>query len=116
MIIRHMGRSILRICVPSFLMLSGLPTWFRFDIRRAQLSSFVVTGQITRDEALKILKNPSLPEEECMAMFKEVAKILEISKDKLMSYHKLPKEYLHYKNNAWTFKLRIKLYQSLGLD
>lgn len=93
-----------------------LPTRFGFDIRKAQLSSLVVTGQMTRDEALEILKNPPLPEEECMALFKEVAKRLEITEEELMSYHKLPKEYLKYKNNAWAFKLGIKLYQFLGLD
>ena len=33
-----------------------LPTRFGYDIRKAQLSSLVVTGQMTRDEALEILK------------------------------------------------------------
>lgn len=93
-----------------------LPTRFGYDIRRAQLSSLVVTGQMTRDEALDILKNPPVPEEECMAMFREVTKRLEISEEELMSYHKLPKEYIKYKNNAWAFKVGIKLYQFLGLD
>lgn len=93
-----------------------LPTRFNFDIRRAQLSSLVVTGQMTRDEALEIMKHPPVPEEECMAMFKEVAKRLEISEDELMAYHKLPKEYLVYRNNSWAFKIGIKLYQLLGLD
>lgn len=93
-----------------------LPTRFGFDIRKAQLSSLVVTGQMTRDEALDVLKNPPLPEDECMALFKEVAKRLEITEEELMSYHKLPKEYIKYKNNAWAFKLGIKLYQFLGLD
>lgn len=40
---------------------------------------------------------------------------LAISKEELMSYHKLPKKYLHYKNNAWAFKIGIRLYQLLGL-
>ncbi|MPL93518.1 hypothetical protein SDC9_39650 [bioreactor metagenome] len=93
-----------------------LPTRFGYDIRRAQLSSLVVTGQLTRDEALEILKNPPVPKEESMAMFKEVANRLEISEEELMSYHKLPKEYLNYKSNAWAFKVGIKLYQFMGLD
>lgn len=93
-----------------------LPTRFGYDIRRAQLSSLVITGQMTREEALEILKNPPLPEEECIAMFKEVAKKLEISEEELMSYHKLPKTNISYKNNAWAFKAGIKLYQLLGID
>ena len=35
------------------------PTRFGHDIRRAQLSSLVVTGQMSREEALKILEKPS---------------------------------------------------------
>ena len=56
---------------------------FGHDIRRAQLSSLVVTGQMTRDEALKILEQPPVTEEEGQAMFKEVAKRLEISEEEL---------------------------------
>ena len=40
------------------------PTRFGHDIRRAQLSSLVVTGQMTRTEALSILEQPSLTEQE----------------------------------------------------
>ncbi len=36
------------------------PTRFGHDMRRPQLSSLVVTGQITREEALKILEQPPL--------------------------------------------------------
>lgn len=93
-----------------------IPTRFGYDIRRAQLSSLVITGQMDRNEALELLKRPPVPENECIAMFKEVAKKLEISEEELMTYYKLPKIYQKYKNNAWAFKLGIKLYQFLGLD
>ena len=93
-----------------------LPTRFGYDIRRAQLSSLIITGQMSREEALEILKNPPASDEECKKMFDEVAEKLAISKEELMSYHKLPKKYLHYKNNAWAFKIGIRLYQLLGLD
>lgn len=49
-------------------------------------------------------------------MFKEVAKRLELSEESLQSYHKFPKEYMHYKNNALAFKLGIKLNKILALD
>lgn len=39
------------------------PTRFGHDIRRAQLSSLVVTGQMTREEALAILEKPPVTEE-----------------------------------------------------
>ena len=93
-----------------------LPTRFGYDIRKAQLSSLVVTGQMTRDEALDILSHPSLTEEEAKDLFTQVASKLQISEEELMSYHELPKEYIKYRNNNWAFQLGIKLYTVLGLD
>ena len=60
------------------------PTRFGHDIRRAQLSSLVVTGQMTRKEALKILEQPPLTEEEGKKLFQEVAKRLEISEEETL--------------------------------
>lgn len=93
-----------------------LPTRFGYDIRKAQLSSLVVTGQMTRDEALEILRNPPLTEEESQELFTQVAEKLRISEEELMSYHKLPKKYIKYRNNNWAFVFGIKLYTLLGLD
>ena len=71
---------------------------------------------MTRDEALEILKNPPLTEEESQELFTQVAEKLQISEEELMSYHKLPKKYIKYRNNNWAFQLGIKLYTVLGLD
>lgn len=93
-----------------------LPTRFGYDIRKAQLSSLVITGQMKREEALEILKTPPLSEKESKELFSQVAKKLKITEEELMSYYKLPKKYLKYRNNEWAFKLGIKLYTFLGLD
>ncbi len=93
-----------------------LPTRFGYDIRKAQLSSLVVTGQMTRDDALEILKEPPLTDEESKELFSQVANKLQISEDELMSYHELPKTYLSYRNNQWAFNIGMKLYTLLGLD
>lgn len=93
-----------------------LPTRFGYDIRKAQLSSLVITGQMSRDEALEILKKPPLTKEESKDLFAQVANKLQISEEELMSYHELPKEYIKYRNNNWAFQLGIKLYTVLGLD
>ncbi len=93
-----------------------LPTRFGYDIRKAWLSSLVVTGQMSRDEALEVLKTPPLTEEESRELFTQVAEKLGISEEELMSYHELPKKYIKYKNNSWAFKIGIKLYTILGLD
>ena len=93
-----------------------LPTRFGYDIRKAWLSSLVITGQMTREEALEILKNPPLTEEESKELLRSVAAKLGISEEELLSYHKLPKRYLKYRNNSWAFAIGIKLYTLLGLD
>lgn len=93
-----------------------VPTRFGHDIRRAQLSSLVVTGQITRDEALNILENPPLTEDESKAVFSEVAKRLEISEKELWDFHNLPECTEHFKNNIKMRKVGIKLYELLGIE
>ena len=93
-----------------------MPTRFGHDIRRAQLSSLVVTGQMEREEALKILEQPPLSEEESMELFKEVAKRLEISEDELMSYHEMPECTTKFKGQTALYNAGIRLYEILGLE
>ena len=93
-----------------------MPTRFGHDIRRAQLSSLVVTGQMTRDDALKILEQPPVSEEKAMDMFKEVAKRLEISEEELMSYHDMPECTTKFKGQTWLYNTGIKVYEKLGIE
>ena len=92
------------------------PTRFGHDIRRAQLSSLVVTGQMTRDEALKILEQPPLTEKESHELFVEVARRLEISEDELMAFHDMPECTEHFKSQEFVYNLGIRLYVLLGLE
>ena len=92
------------------------PTRFGHDIRRAQLSSLVVTGQMTRDEALKILEQPPLTEEESHELFVEVARRLEISEDELMAFHDMPECTEHFKSQEFVYNLGIRLYELMGLE
>ena len=93
-----------------------IPTRFGHDIRRAQLSSLVITGQITREEALATLDLPPLSEEESKELFKEVAKRLEISEDELMKYHEMPECTINFRNNTWLYNMGIKIYEKIGLE
>lgn len=92
------------------------PTRFGHDIRRAQLSSLVITGQMSRDEALKILEQPSLSEEESKELFSEVAKKLRISEEELMKLHDMPECTEKFKSQEKLFEIGIKVYSKLGLD
>lgn len=92
------------------------PVRFGHDIRRAQLSSLVVTGQMSRDDALKVLEEPPLSEEEGKTLFKEVANRLEITEDELMSYQTMPMCTEKFKSNQGIYHFGIKLYEKLGLE
>lgn len=92
------------------------PTRFGHDIRRAQLSSLVVTGQMTREEALEILSKPPITENESKALFTEVAKRLEISEEELMALHDMPECTDKFKSQEKIYALGIKLYEILGIE
>ncbi len=92
------------------------PTRFGHDIRRAQLSSLVVTGQMSRDEALEILEQSPLSEEESKALFSEVAKRLGISEEELKKIHEIPECKEKFKSHEKFYNLGIKVYEILGLE
>ncbi|MBP3469998.1 MAG: N-acetyl sugar amidotransferase [Lachnospiraceae bacterium] len=93
-----------------------VPKRFGHDIRRAQLSSLVITGQMTRNEALKILEEPPVSEEEGKEMFKEVAERLEITEEELWRLFELPECTEHFKSQEKIYNLGIRLYEALGIE
>lgn len=83
-----------------------LPTRFGFDVRRVQYSSLILTGQMTRDEALEKLKQPPYDPAVARQDFEYVAAKLGISTDELEEYHKMPlKYYYNYRNLRTVFDL-----------
>lgn len=92
------------------------PTRFGHDIRRAQLSSLVVTGQMTRDDALKVLEQPPVSEQEKNALFFEVAEKLGITEEELMKYHEMPECTEKFKSQEKLYNFGIRLYEKLGLE
>lgn len=93
-----------------------LPTRFGYDIRKAQLSSLVTTGQMTREEAMEILKNPPLSEEESKELFKQIADKLEISEEELKKYHEMEVPNIKYKSQEWLYSMGIKFFTLLGVE
>ena len=92
------------------------PTRFGHDIRRAQLSSLVVTGQMTRQEALDILSKPPLSDKEAKELFEEVAKRLEITEKELNDFMHLPECNVKFKSNKGMYNLGIKIFEKLGTE
>ncbi len=93
-----------------------MPHNFGHDIRRAQLSSLVVTGQMTRDEALEILSNPPLDDSECQELAKDVADKLDITVDELMKLLDMPRTTEHFKSNEFLYKLGTRIFEILGAE
>jgi hypothetical protein len=85
--------------------------------RRVQLSSLIVTEQMTRTEALAILSTLPYPEEEMMEDFRFVANKLEIPETELHGYLTMDKKwYFDYKNQGLMFDIGARILRALGLE
>ena len=94
-----------------------LPTRYGFDTRRVQYSSLIVTGQMTRDEAVERLRLPALDEATVLADKEYIASKLRISTEDLDGFMELPhKTYKDYKNQEWMFTLGAKILALLGVE
>ena len=94
-----------------------LPTRFGYDTRRVQFSSLIVTGQMTREEALDELSKPSYDETYAKNEFEYVAGKLGITTDELRELHKMPKKWFKdYKNELWKFNLGAKVLNLINRD
>ncbi len=83
-----------------------LPTRFNYDMRRNQLSSLILTGQISRDEALSGLNNDSYDADNINNEYQYIANKLDISVDKLHEYHTMERKYFwDYRNQKKLFDL-----------
>jgi hypothetical protein len=82
-----------------------LPKKFGIDKRRAHLSSLIVSGQITREEALKELEKPAYPEAELETDLNYMRKKLELSEEDFSQIlNSKPRAYSEYPNNNKLFE------------
>lgn len=94
-----------------------LPTRFGYDTRRVQYSSLILTGQMTREDALERLKKPAYDPATIDEDFEYIATKLRISVDELRSYHQMPlKTYRDYKNNETMFEIGAKMLRMFGVE
>lgn len=93
-----------------------LPKRFGFDVRKPQLSSLILTDQLTREEALRKLSKPPLDKDEGKELFDQVASKLGISEEELQSYFEMPLWENKYKNSRWLFEIGSKAMFVMGLD
>lgn len=94
-----------------------LPTRFGYDTRRVQFSSLILTGQMTREEALAKLAQPAYDPNTINEEFTYIATKLGISVEELRSYHAMPlKTYKDYRNQEWLFDLGARGLKWLGVE
>lgn len=94
-----------------------LPKKFGYDTRKVQYSSLIVTGQMSREEALEKLKNPAYDEETAKQDFEYIATKLGISVEELEGYMSAPnKSYYEYKNQMWIYDIGAKIMRMMGLE
>ena len=93
------------------------PKKFGYDKRRAYLSSEILTGQLTRDQALQHLLTPELDEETMAHEFDYVATKLGWTVAEFEEiFRGKNKTFRDYKNNLVLITLGTKIFNLLGLD
>jgi len=94
-----------------------LPERFGFDPRRVQFSSLILTGQMTRDEALNKLEKPPYDPSSIEQEFEYIASKLRITSGELKHYFDMPKKfYWDYKNQEQIFNLGARVLKTVGLE
>lgn len=94
-----------------------LPRKFGYQKRRAHFSSLIMTGQMTRDEALDRISRPEMSEHFLTQEFEYVAHKLDLTVDELQAiFEGKNKTYQDYKNKRWAIGVGAKVLRAIGLE
>lgn len=94
-----------------------LPERFGYDTRKVQYSSLIVTGQMTREEALEKLARPAYDPELIARDFEYIATKLGISVEELRGHFNSPrKTYKDYKSQEAIYLKGAKIMKFLGME
>lgn len=94
-----------------------LPERFGFDTRKVQFSSLILTGQMTREEAIERLRYPAFDPATINDEFEYIATKLGITPDELRHYFTMPKKfYWDYKNRQHIFRLGARVLHLMGAE
>ena len=90
---------------------------FDFHKRKAHFSSLIMTGQMTRNDALKRLEKSEMSEHFLDQEFEYIAHKLDMSKDELTEIFNSPKKsYRDFKNKRWLINLGVNILKYLGSE
>jgi len=94
-----------------------LPKKFGFDRRKVHFSSLILTGQMTREEALARISKPELSEENLRKEFEYVANKLDLTVEELQKIYEGENKTFHdYKNKIKLIGFGAKVMRKLGLE
>ena len=94
-----------------------LPERVGYDTRKVQYSSLILTGQMSREEAIQKLKISAYDKKTIKQDFEFVANKLGITIDELQSYMDVPlKTYKDYKSQRNIYMMGAKVMRILGLE
>jgi len=94
-----------------------MPKKFGYEKRRAHFSSLIMTGQMTRDEALERIARPEMDEGFLSKEFKYVANKLALAPEELRElFNGQNKLFQDYKNKRWLIGVGAKVLARLGLE
>tara|TARA_R100001143_G_C3361083_1_gene135892 strand:- start:15772 stop:16872 length:1101 start_codon:yes stop_codon:yes gene_type:complete len=94
-----------------------LPERFGFDTRKVQFSSLILTGQMTREEALDELKEPAYDPETISHELEYVANKLRIPVDELNQYFSMPKKtYKDYRSIEGVYNIGAIVMRFFGME
>jgi N-acetyl sugar amidotransferase len=94
-----------------------LPIKFGYDKRRAHFSSLILTGQLSRDEALRRIAQPAYDEETMAHEFEYVATKLDLSVEELRALMNGPnRSYRDYNSSMSLIDLGTKVLRALGVQ
>lgn len=94
-----------------------LPRKFGYQKRRAHFSSLIMTGQMTRAEALERISRPELGDHFLEREFEYVANKLDLTVDELKEiFDGQNKTYRDYRNKRWLIGLGARVLNAVGLE
>ena len=94
-----------------------LPNKFGYEKRRAHFSSLILTGQMTREEALGRVSRSEMSEQFLKKEFEYVANKLDLTVQELKEiFNGKNKTYKEYKNKIYLIKIGSRMMTLLGLE
>jgi putative aminotransferase len=94
-----------------------LPRKFGYQKRRAHFSSLILTGQMSREQALVRVSNPEMSEHFLEQEFEYVANKLDLSTNQLQEiFDGENKNYKNYRNKRWIVSIGAYFLRLIGIE